>query len=178
MKSIRRNRFSLFVVVCALVLVTGVAAAFGRVGGRLLRANDTARPEVKVTLAGTVGRDGGEVALDKAGIVHPGEVLNWRISSENEGTGPAREYKAVGQIPKGTLLIAGSIVADGNPTVTYSIDNGQTYSAQPTIEEQQPDGSAKKVSAPVSMYTQVRYEWSDALSAGSKLNASYKVRVK
>jgi hypothetical protein len=29
------------------------------------------------------------------------------------------------------------------------------------------------------MYTQVRYEWADALAGGgAKLNASYKVRVK
>ena len=36
----------------------------------------------------------------------------------------------------------------------------------------------KTVPAPVSMYTEVRYEWSDALAAGGKLSASYKVRVK
>jgi hypothetical protein len=34
------------------------------------------------------------------------------------------------------------------------------------------------VAAPVSMYTEVRYEWSDALAPGGKLSASYKVRVK
>jgi len=28
------------------------------------------------------------------------------------------------------------------------------------------------------MYTQVRYEWADALAAGGKLTAQYKVRVK
>jgi len=27
------------------------------------------------------------------------------------------------------------------------------------------------------MYTQVRYEWADPLNVGSKLNASYKVRL-
>jgi hypothetical protein len=36
----------------------------------------------------------------------------------------------------------------------------------------------KKVPAPVSMYTEVRYEWSDSLAAGGKLSASYKVRVR
>jgi hypothetical protein len=46
------------------------------------------------------------------------------------------------------------------------------------VEEKQADGSVKQVPAPVSMYTQVRYEWSDALAGGGKLNASYKVRVK
>jgi hypothetical protein len=36
----------------------------------------------------------------------------------------------------------------------------------------------KQVAAPVSMYTQVRYEWADPLAAGGKLAASYQVRVK
>ncbi|MDT5261558.1 MAG: hypothetical protein QOC61_562, partial [Acidobacteriota bacterium] len=59
-----------------------------------------------------------------------------------------------------------------------SIDGGQSFSTQPVVEERQADGSVKTVPAPVSMYTEVRYEWSDALAAGGKLSASYKVRVK
>ncbi|HYY58102.1 MAG TPA: hypothetical protein VE842_12280, partial [Pyrinomonadaceae bacterium] len=74
--------------------------------------------------------------------------------------------------------IAGSATADGAATVVYSIDNGKTYAAEPVVEEKQADGSVKVVPAPTSMYTQVRYEWTDALAGGSKLNASYKVRVK
>ena len=112
------------------------------------------------------------------GEVHPGEVLDWTITSQNEGTGAAREFKATGQIPKGTMLIVGSTTADGSTSVTYSIDNGQSFSTQPTVEEKQADGTVKRVPAPVSLYTQVRYEWSDALAAGGKLSAAYKVRVK
>jgi len=62
--------------------------------------------------------------------------------------------------------------------VTYSIDNGKSFSAQPTIEEKQPDGSTKKVPAPATMYTQLRYEWADPLVQGGKVSASYKVRLK
>jgi len=46
------------------------------------------------------------------------------------------------------------------------------------IEEKQADGSVKRVPAPVSMYTEIRYEWSDPLAQGGKLSLSYKVRVK
>jgi hypothetical protein len=46
------------------------------------------------------------------------------------------------------------------------------------IEEKQADGTVKQVPAPVSMYTQVRYEWSDPLASGGKVQAAYKVRVK
>jgi uncharacterized repeat protein (TIGR01451 family) len=110
--------------------------------------------------------------------VNPGEILDWTITSENAGNGPAHDYKAVGQIPKGTALVAGSTTADGSASVVYSIDNGKTFSAQPTIDERQADGSVRQVPAPVSMYTQIRYEWADPLASGGRLQASYKVRVK
>lgn len=178
MKSNRQLRSSVFAVVCALVVAGGAAAfARGRATGSLL-ARSGGQPVVKVMLAGAVVRDSQELALDQAGAVYPGETLSWRITSENSGDGAAREYKAVGQIPQGTLLIAGSTVADGQTNVTYSIDNGKNYAAQPLLEEQQADGSVKKVPAPVSLYTQVRYEWQDALTADGKLTAAYKVRVK
>ena len=159
---------------CVVALVGG--AAFAQ---RQLRAAANAgRPEIKVELAGAVERGGARLALDKVEDVKPGEILDWQIVSANEGTGAARDYKAVGHIPAGTVLVAGSAAAESGSTVTYSIDGGKTYSTQPIVEELQADGTSKKVPAPVSMYTEVRYEWSDAFAPGGKLSASYKVRVK
>ena len=157
---------------CVVALVGG--AAFAQ---RQLKAA-SGRPEVKVELAGSVERGGQTLGLDKVEDVKPGEILDWQIVSSNEGTGAARDYKAVGHIPAGTVLVAGSAAAESGSTVTYSIDGGKTFATQPIIEERQADGTVKKVPAPVSMYTEVRYEWSDALAPGGKLSASYKVRVK
>ena len=136
------------------------------------------RPEVKVQLSGSVEREGKSLSLDRVENVKPGEILDWQIVSSNDGNGPARDYKAVGHIPVGTVLVSGSAAGEAGSTVTYSIDGGQTFQTQPIIEEKQADGTVKRVPAPVSMYTEVRYEWSDALAAGGKLSASYKVRVK
>ena len=174
MKKIRRTLRALPVAVLCL-LVVGGAAAFAQ---RQYTNAQKGRPEIKVVLSGAVERDAGRLPVEKVASVMPGETLDWVITSENEGNAPAREYKTVGQIPKGTTFVSGSATADGTASVTYSIDNGQTYAAQPVIEEKQPDGSVKRVAAPVSMYTQVRYEWSDPLADGGKLTASYKVRVK
>ena len=135
------------------------------------------RPEVKVELSGSVQRESARVALDKATVVNPGEILDWTMTSENSGNAPALNYKAVGHIPRGTEFVAGSAKADGAKTV-FSIDGGKSYSPQPMIEEKQPDGSVKRVPAPSSMYTEVRYEWADPLAQGGKLSATYKVRVK
>ena len=135
-----------------------------------------ARPEVKVQLSAAVERDSQLIPLDKASAVKPGEVLAWTIVSENSGNAAAH-YKAVARIPRGTEFIAGSAKADGARAV-YSIDNGKSFSDKPTVEEKQADGTGKRVPAPVAMYTDIRYEWSDPLAQGGKLSASYKLLVK
>jgi uncharacterized repeat protein (TIGR01451 family) len=175
MKKLSKNFRALPVVVLCLLAVGGAAAFAQRQYASRAQAG---RPEIKVLLSGAVERKEGRLAVEKVSSVMPGETLDWTITSENEGNAPAHQYKTVGQIPQGTTFIAGSATADGTASVTYSIDNGKNYSEQPVIEEKQPDGSSKRVAAPASMYTQVRYEWADALADGGKLTASYKVRVK
>jgi uncharacterized repeat protein (TIGR01451 family) len=160
------------VALCVVVLCGAAALAQRQL------APASGRPEVKVQLSGSVERAGQSLSLDKVENVKPGEILDWQIVSANDGTAPARDYKAVGHIPQGTVLVAGSAAGEGGSSVTYSIDGGKTFQTQPIIEEKQADGTTKRVPAPVSMYTEVRYEWSDALAAGGKLSASYKVRVK
>ena len=170
-----KKKLSALSVATLSLIILGGAAAFAQ---RHFMMASAARPEVKMQLSGAVERNSALVALDKATPVNPGEILDWTISSENSGNGAALEYKAVGHIPRGTSFVAGSAKADGAQKTLYSIDGGKSYSAQPMIEEKQPDGSVKRVPAPVAMYTEIRYEWSDPLAPGGKLYASYKVRVK
>ncbi len=162
-------------VVALCLLIIGSAAAFSQRNLMMLR---TGRPEVKVVLSGTVERNDAKIPVEKASIVKSGEVLDWTIMSVNEGNAPASQYNAVVKIPAGTQFVAGSASAEGSATVVFSIDNGKTFSPAPTIDERQTDGSIKKVAAPLSMYTQVRYEWADPLNEGQTVKASYKVRLK
>jgi uncharacterized repeat protein (TIGR01451 family) len=136
------------------------------------------RPLVKLFLTGAIERDSKKIPVEKAGSVTRGEVVSFTINSVNEGSAPAHEYRAVGQIPQGTIFVAGSALGDNTVQVRYSIDGGQEFSPSPTINEKQTDGTIKKVAAPISRYTQVRFEWADPLAAGGKLMASYQVRVK
>lgn len=170
---IKKMLSALPVVTLSLVALGGAVA----VAQKKFMVLRIARPEVKVLLSGSLERDHARIPLEEATLVKSGEIIDWTIASVNEGNAPAREYKAIGAIPKGMQLIAGSVSADGSATVTYSIDNGKNFSADPIIEEKQADGSIKRVPAPVSMYTQIRYEWADPLNQGTKLNASYKVRL-
>lgn len=137
------------------------------------------RPLIRLDLAAAIERDNKTIPVEVGGSVSPGEVVNFTLSSVNEGSAPAREYRAVGQIPPGTTFVAGSAApGDTAIQVRYSIDGGQEFSSIPTIDDKQTDGTIKKVQAPVSMYTQVRFEWADALAPGGKLAASYQVRLK
>lgn len=162
-------------IVAMCLLILGSAAVFAQKKFMMIHAG---RPQVKVLLSAMVERGNIKIPVEKAAGVKSGEILDWTITSANEGDASASDYKAVGKIPVGTQFVAGSATADGSATVTYSIDNGKSFSAQPIIEEKQPDGSTKKVPAPASMYTQIRYEWADPLIQGRKLSASYKVRLK
>ena len=176
MKTLKKKMTAPAIVALCLLLV-GTAGAFAQ--RQIASARKSAgQPEVKVKLAGSLKRNDESLTLDKVSAVHPGEILDWTITSANEGNAPARQYKTIGQIPQGTSFVAGSAVAEYNASVSYSIDGGKNFAAEPTIEEKQADGTTKRVPAPVAMYTQVRYEWSDSLAAGSTLSASYKVRVK
>lgn len=167
-----KKKFSALLIALITLMVTG--AGFAQ---RHFMLASAARPEVKVQLAAAVERDSKLLPLEKSTVVNPGEVLDWTITSENSGNAAALEYKTVGHIPRGTEYVAGSAKADGAKAV-YSIDGGKSFSPQPMIEEKQADGSTKRVPAPVSMYTEIRYEWTDAFAQGGKLSASYKVRVK
>lgn len=173
MKPIKKYGSSLPVLALCL-LILGSAAAFAQKKFMILR---TGRPVVKVVLSGTVERDDVRVPVEKAALVKSGEILNWTITSVNEGNAPANEYSAVGKIPTTTQFVAGSATAEGSAAVTFSIDNGKSFSSTPMVDERQADGSVKKVPAPVSMYNQIRYSWAAPLVEGEKRNASYKVRL-
>src|SRR5712691_5055733 len=162
MKKIKK-RIRTFGIVALSVVFTGGTAALAH---RKLGTKVSASPAVKVLLTGEAERSGERVPVEQAGLAKPGEIIYWAITSANEGDASAREYTAVGQIPPGTSFVAGSASAEGGAAITYSIDGGNTFSTQPMIEERQPGGSMKQVAAPVSMYTQVRYQWPTPLNAG------------
>ncbi len=175
----RNTRFrfarSLFAFGLGLVFLGGVAVFASKGGESIL---SFLRPSVNINLSGTVSRDEGKIDLNKAGDVRPGEIIEWKIESENSGDGAASNYKAIGQVPNGTEYVAGSANAQDSPVVEYSIDGGRNFSERPLIKVKQPDGSDKQVPAPASMYTQVRFSWSNPIDSGKKFNAYYSVRVK
>ncbi|HXD34559.1 MAG TPA: hypothetical protein VN643_25795 [Pyrinomonadaceae bacterium] len=172
-----KTKFGSFIFAMCCLLVLGSAAVFAQRHFMVARVA-VARPEIKVELAAAVERDNALVPVEKANVVKTDEILDWTITSENSGQAAAVDYKAVGRIPAGTSFVAGSAKVDGSAKVVYSLDGGKSFSTTPTVPEKQADGSTKQVPAPVSLYTNVRYEWADPLAPGGRVSASYKVRVK
>lgn len=138
----------------------------------------TAAPKVVVTLTGDVQRGDKRFAADQVPVLQQGEIIQWRVVSVNKGDGAAKAYEAEAQIPKGTELVAGSPRSQGGAAILYSIDHGRKFSAQPMIEKRDSDGTTRMVSAPVSMYTDLRFKWPGDLAPGATLEATYEVRVK
>lgn len=173
------EKYSIPKLVLALCLMSGITvfAARHEAVSRVL-TGAAARPTVQVTIGGSVRRENKLVALDKIEAVGTGETVNWTIDSTNTGDAAAQNYRVVGKIPPGTTFVANSAAGDAEPTVRYSNDGGKTFSAAPTVEEKQADGSVKRVPALTESYTQIRFEWSQPLAADSKFNAAYQVRVK
>lgn len=170
-----KTKFGSFMLAALCLTALGSVAVFAQ---RHFLAVAMDRPEIKVELAAVVERDNAKVPVEKANLVKQGETLDWTITSENSGRAAAHDYKAVGRIPAGTSFVAGSAKVDGSAKVVFSLDGGKSFAAMPTVAEKQADGSIKQVPAPVSMYTNVRYEWADPLAPGGRVSAFYKVRVK
>lgn len=172
------NKYLAPKLLLALFVLSGVAV-FAAQNDAVSRALGINRPNVRVEISGSVERDAKTILLNKAEAVGSGEVINWTINSVNESeSGAAQNYRVVGQIAKGTEYVADSAQGENAPAVSFSIDGGKSFSAQPSVEEKQADGSVKLVPAPVSAYTQVRFEWANPLAEKAQLNASYRVRVK
>jgi uncharacterized repeat protein (TIGR01451 family) len=158
--------------------LTGTIKAALAVGQPVVQQVASSRPLVKLFLTAAIERNSKKISVEKAGPVSPGEVVSFTMNSVNEGGAPAREYRAVGQIPRNATFVGGSATGDRNSEIKYSIDGGKQFSATPMIDEKQADGTIKQIAAPVSMYTQVRFEWADPLAAGGKVVASYQVRIR
>ncbi len=147
-------------------------------GAMVVRARNLTRPDVKLSLTGTVQRGDQIIQVAQAGLINPGEIISYTITAHNAGTAAAREVSPSAAIPAGTIYVAGSARPAGAARIVYSIDGGKTFQATPMIEQRQPDGTVKPAPAPVAMYTQVRSDLSEPLLPGQQFTVTYQVRVK
>lgn len=109
--------------------------------------------------------------------VEPGDVIRYSLTSENAGDKPAESLVLTQPVPNQTAYVADSAKANG-AKLSYSIDNGESFSEQPMIEVVLPDGTVEMQPAPVEAYTHVRWDYSESLKPMASVKAVYEVAVK
>jgi uncharacterized repeat protein (TIGR01451 family) len=150
----------------AIVWVTGPALA-------------SAAPHVTLKLVGSLVTvvDGHvkRAPVDNV-VLKPGDDIEYDVVATNTGSSPALKFVPMARIPAGTAYVAGSAKAE-HAAPQFSIDNGKTWSATPTVAEKTPAGPVVK-KADTALYTSVRFVQSGALAPGTRATYSYEVRVK
>ncbi len=138
-------------------------------------AQNAQRPDVKLNLA-VERRDGDNWQSGSINNARPGDVLRYSLKGKNQGNRAANNFTLTQVIPSRTTYVAQS--ATGSAQITFSIDKGKTYSAQPMIVTKRADGTTESRPAPAESYTHVRWKFQNAIEPGANLSAFYQVRVR
>jgi uncharacterized repeat protein (TIGR01451 family) len=109
--------------------------------------------------------------------VQPGDVLRYTLTSENAGDKAANSLKLTQPVPAKTSYILKSARANG-AKLTFSIDGGKTFVAQPMVMVKLANGQEELRPAPAGAYTHMRWDYSDSLAPLATVRAAYDVAVK
>ncbi|MEM6448844.1 MAG: hypothetical protein AAF703_00870 [Cyanobacteria bacterium P01_D01_bin.105] len=115
--------------------------------------------------------------LEGEATVNPGDVLRYVVASENEGEMAASNLVITQPIAKEMTYKLGSTQGNATATTTYSIDDGETFVAQPMVEVTLPDGTTEMQPAPAEAYTHVKWDFSQSLEAKEVVSVSHEVTV-
>lgn len=120
----------------------------------------------------------GQERFKRADSAEPGEIIEYRISYENNGDKSVRDLAATGMIPFNTEYVGESDATKVRSDFRVSIDGGVTWDAEPVVRVRTlPDGSSEEVIIPPSEYTHVRWYAKERLGAKEIQEFSYRIRV-
>ncbi len=107
----------------------------------------------------------------------PGDIILYRLVFTNVRDIPVRNVEFKDPLPAGLRFVVGSATADRDDVaISYSIDGGQTYTAQPTIEVEV-DGERVTRAAPPEIYTHVRWLVSGWVQPGAQVTAEFRTQL-
>jgi uncharacterized repeat protein (TIGR01451 family) len=112
-------------------------------------------------------------------VVQPGDVIRYTVTGANNSDRSVKNLAFTQPIPKQTKYVLNSTTAqDKAAKITYSIDNGKTFVANPTVRVKLPDGKVETRPAPAELYTHVRWNFSSAINPQASVNGAYQVQVR
>ncbi|MBW4622811.1 MAG: DUF11 domain-containing protein [Cyanosarcina radialis HA8281-LM2] len=147
----------------------------------LIAQNNQNKPQVQLTLSAdkklVQNNQTSWQALQGSVVVHPGDVIRYNLVGQNQGGRPAKNVVFTQPIPKGTVYVLNS--ATNNTTkVSFSIDGGKTFVANPTIQVKLANGKVETRPAPAEQYSFVRWDVKQAINPKSTVKVSYQVKVR
>jgi uncharacterized repeat protein (TIGR01451 family) len=113
--------------------------------------------------------DGTGHKLVAATAAKPGDTIVYNIVASNVSDRAVRKLRIDQKIRPGTVYVAQSATRTAGAELSFSIDGGKSYTAQPLIN---------KKPAPASAYTNVRWFFAGNVAPKSKSNVSYAVQVR
>lgn len=152
-----------------------VAAAGAPVGAQDVAA---ARPTLTIGVQNrTAADEAARGAARSDTTVRPGDVLRYTLTFANPTERPLQNVTLSNPLPAALRLVAGSSRASrADARLEFSADNGQTYSAAPTLEVVV-DGRTVRRPASPEQYTHVRWTVEGAVAPRSTVTAQYDARV-
>ena len=171
------------IIALPLINQTPVRASFPQMGQILAQANQ--QPSLKLNLTAakkSIVVTNGEQQevkwsdLGDSAVVNPGDILRYTISSENPEASVAQDLTITQPIPERMVYELDTAKSQNQAEVVFSIDDGKTFTAQPTITVETEDGKTIEQPAPAETYTHVRWQFG-SLDPTSDVVATYEVQV-
>lgn len=151
----------------AIVAILNVSVVYAQGAPRL----DLKMEEEKVNLTDVEKRDASTISY------LPGDTLLYNIVASNIGDGLMTEPEVVDPIPAGVTYLANTAMG-ANATITFSIDQGNTYMAwPPTYTVRNAQGELIEREAGPEMVTHIKWSIQRDLNPGDTSNLEFMVEV-
>ena len=119
-----------------------------------------------------------EEQLVPSDVAEPGQVLEYHLTLQNEGEAAISEgVAATGPVPESTQYLAESATKEGGSDLTFSADEGGTFSATPSVTVTDENGNEQEVAAQPEQFDAVRWELLTGLAPGQTHTFVYRVEV-
>jgi len=114
--------------------------------------------------------------ISDGAVVNPGDILRYTITSANPEAATVKDLTITQPIPDQMVYELDTATSENEAEVIYSIDNGETFTAQPTITIETENGEQIEAPAPAETYTHIRWQFG-SLAPTADIAATYEVKV-
>lgn len=120
--------------------------------------------------------DGNEI-LEDASVAKPGEVLEYVLTYTSNAAAPLQDIVISAPVPSGAEYIAGSAQTDTATSFQASIDDGQSWQAEPVKRTVKTETGAREEIVDPTEYKSLRWKNEVALQPDETRKFRYRVRV-